>query len=83
VERREDMSARIVRHYQGDYYQIIVDSAKHTDEERNENVVVYQNTHGELFALPSWEFWTNVEVDGQIIPRFEVVAVFPNPRLDT
>jgi hypothetical protein len=63
----------VYRHYKGNTYQVI-GNAKHSETE--EDLVVYQTLYGAfgLWVRPLDMFCEKVEVGGQIVPRFELVA---------
>jgi hypothetical protein len=63
----------VYRHYKGNTYQVI-GIAKHSETE--EDLVVYQALYGAfgLWVRPLDMFCEKVEVGGQIVPRFELVA---------
>ena len=58
------------RHYKGNEY-TVVGVARHSETE--EELVVYLQQYGEhgLWVRPKAMFLETVEVDGQMIPRFE------------
>lgn len=59
------------RHYKGNTYQVL-GVAKHSETE--EDVVVYRALYGEygLWVRPLDMFCEKVEVEGKLIPRFEL-----------
>ena len=59
------------RHYKGNTYQVL-GVAKHSETE--EDVVVYRALYGEygLWVRPLGMFCEKVEVEGKLIPRFEL-----------
>lgn len=62
----------IYRHYKGYTYQVI-DSARHS--ETLEDMVVYRALYGEheLWVRPLAMFLENVEIDGKLQKRFELI----------
>ncbi len=60
------------RHYKGSTYQVI-GVAKHSETE--EALVVYRALYGKrgLWVRPLEMFQGNVEVEGQFVPRFELM----------
>lgn len=56
------------QHYKGGIYQTI-GIARHT--ETNEKLMIYQNGVGKIFARPLDMFNQDVDVDGEIVPRFK------------
>jgi hypothetical protein len=60
------------RHYKGNEY-IVIGVAKHS--ETLEEMVVYRQDYGEqgLWVRPKEMFLETVEVDGQLISRFEFI----------
>ncbi|MGI5309525.1 DUF1653 domain-containing protein [Rheinheimera sp. WS51] len=57
------------QHYKGGYYQVI-DCAKHSETE--EWLVIYRPLYGKatLWARPLTMFCENVEIAGELLPRF-------------
>ncbi|WP_114701748.1 DUF1653 domain-containing protein [Psychrobacter proteolyticus] len=66
------VSQGIYRHYKGSLYQVL-HTAQHSETE--ESLVVYRCLYGEygVWARPLAMFTETVTVDGQAIPRFELV----------
>lgn len=64
-----ELKAGIYRHYKGNEYQVI-DTARHSETE--ELLVVYRPLYGEraLWVRPLEMFIEEVEVNGQLQPRF-------------
>ncbi len=62
----------IYRHYKGNLYQVL-HTAKHSETE--EVLVVYRCLYGEygVWVRPLAMFAETVKVDGQEVPRFELV----------
>ncbi|NRD70770.1 DUF1653 domain-containing protein [Psychrobacter okhotskensis] len=62
----------IYRHYKGSLYQVL-HTAKHSETE--EPLVVYRCLYGEygVWVRPLGMFAETVEVDGKVIPRFELI----------
>ncbi len=60
------------RHYKGNEY-IVIGVARHS--ETDEELVVYHPDYGErgLWVRPKDMFLESVEVDGEIVPRFEFI----------
>lgn len=67
------IQAGVYRHYKGNAYQVI-GIAKHTETE--EDVVVYRALYGAfgLWVRPLDMFCEKVEIGGEIVPRFELIA---------
>lgn len=61
------------QHYKGAYYQVI-DCARHSETE--EWLVIYRALYGEfgLWARPLQMFAENVEIAGELIPRFQYLG---------
>ena len=55
------------QHYKGGIYTLIT-FAQHT--ETGDDLVIYQNERGEVFARPHDMFFEDVVVDGDSVPRF-------------
>lgn len=63
---------QIWRHYKGKHYKMLV-FCKHS--ETGEELVVYQRQEdGNTYARPLGLFFQDVEWEGQIVPRFVLVA---------
>ncbi|MCL4409150.1 MAG: DUF1653 domain-containing protein [Gammaproteobacteria bacterium] len=64
-----ELKAGIYRHYKGNEYRVI-DTARHSETE--ELLVVYRPLYGEraLWVRPLEMFIEEVEVNGQLQPRF-------------
>lgn len=62
----------IYRHYKGSLYQVL-HTAQHSETE--ESLVVYRCLYGEygVWVRPLVMFTETVEVDGKVIPRFELI----------
>ena len=60
------------RHFKGNYYEVI-DVCKHS--ETLEEMVIYRALYGEygLWVRPLKMFTEKVEVDGQLVDRFEYI----------
>jgi hypothetical protein len=58
------------QHYKGHLYEL-VDIARHS--ETLEDMVVYRQLYGEfgLWVRPAAMFFEQVEIEGQVIPRFK------------
>jgi hypothetical protein len=69
-----DVSIRkgIYRHFKGNKYKVI-GVARHS--ESNDSLVVYQPLYGDygLWVRPVQMFVEKVEVEGQVVPRFEFI----------
>ncbi|RDL44123.1 DUF1653 domain-containing protein [Marinomonas piezotolerans] len=65
-----DLASGVYRHYKGAEYWI-ERVAKHSETE--EEVVVYQALYGDYgwWVRPKEMFLESVEIDGEVIPRFE------------
>lgn len=62
----------IYRHYKGDEYRVLMEAK---NSETQEELVVYQNVKDEkkIWARPKKMFIEDVEVEGEIKPRFEFI----------
>jgi hypothetical protein len=62
----------IYRHYKGNLYQVL-HTARHSETE--ETLVVYRCLYGEygVWVRPIEMFGESVTVDGQQVPRFELI----------
>jgi len=67
------MSLDVYKHYKGGIYNVIGVS-KHTETE--ELLVVYEDTRGGLWSRPHRDFIGEVEVDGKLVPIFELIGSF-------
>lgn len=67
------IQAGVYRHYKGNTYQVI-GIAKHSETE--EDLVVYRALYGAfgLWVRPIDMFCEEVEVGGQLVSRFELIA---------
>lgn len=67
------IQAGLYRHYKGNTYQVI-GIAKHSETE--EDLVVYRALYGAfgLWVRPLDMFFEKVEIGGEIVPRFELIA---------
>ena len=67
------IQAGVYRHYKGNTYQVI-GIAKHSETE--EDLVVYRALYGAfgLWVRPLEMFCKKVEIEGEIVPRFELVS---------
>ncbi len=65
------------RHYKGPEYQVMLVA---THSETEEELVIYQALYGErgYWARPLAMFTEQVEVEGQMRPRFELVQADPD-----
>lgn len=59
-----------VQHYKGGIYIVITD-ARHTED--GEELVIYKDEVGNVWARPSQMFWGKVEVNGELIDRFSEI----------
>lgn len=64
------------QHYKGAYYQVI-DCARHSETE--EWLVIYRALYGDfgLWARPATMFCENVEIAGELLPRFQFISEQP------
>lgn len=68
----QEVTPGTYRHYKGEEYRVLY-VATHT--ETNERLVVYQAASGsEVWARPVAMFLETVDVDGEMIPRFERIG---------
>ena len=67
----------IYRHYKGNLYQVL-HTAQHSETE--ETLVVYRCLYGEygVWVRPIEIFSETVTVDGQQVPRFELIKALSN-----
>ena len=67
----------IYRHYKGNLYQVL-HTAQHSETE--ETLVVYRCLYGEygVWVRPIEMFGETVTVDGQQVPRFELIKALSN-----
>ena len=61
------------QHYKGAYYQVI-DCARHSETEQW--LVIYRALYGDfgLWARPLQMFTENVEIAGELLPRFQFIS---------
>jgi len=61
------------RHYKGNDY-LVIGVARHSETE--EEMVVYSADYGQfgLWVRPKEMFLEKVEVDGQVLPRFQFIS---------
>jgi len=59
------------KHYKGGVYTYITDAMLEWDREWH--VIIYEDEEGNRWVRPRVEFFGKVEVDGEIIDRFEKV----------
>lgn len=73
------ISPGLYRHYKGKVYQV-VGVAHHSETE--EEFVVYRALYGrfDLWVRPLKMFTEQVERNGKMVPRFEVVKEIPIPK---
>ena len=66
----------IYKHFKGNRYQVI-GVAKHSEGEPD--MVVYRPLYGDrkLWVRPLSMFLESVEIDGQLVPRFELINQAP------
>lgn len=69
----EDVPTGRYRHYKGQEY-VVLGVARHSETE--EELVVYRQDYGDrsLWVRPKSMFLERVEVEGQVVPRFEFVG---------
>jgi len=67
------IQAGVYRHYKGNTYQVI-GIARHSETE--EDLVVYRALYGTfgLWVRPLDKFCEKVEIGGERVPRFELIA---------
>lgn len=65
--------ADVYRHYKGGIYNVI-GMGKHT--ETQEEVVIYEGTDNKLWVRPLNMFMEKIEVNGQMVPRFQRLGEF-------
>lgn len=59
------------QHFKGAIYEKL-HIATHSETE--EQLVIYKTSTGEIFARPYAMFFEEVEVDGEMVPRFKEIA---------
>ena len=59
------------QHYKGPFYEVI-GQARHS--ETLEDLVVYRDSHGELWVRPLKMFLEEVEFNGKKVPRFKYIG---------
>jgi len=71
-EFQDPIPQGIYRHYKGNLYQVL-HTARHSETE--ETLVVYRCLYGEygVWVRPIEMFGESVTVDGQQVPRFELI----------
>ena len=67
------MQTGIYEHYKGNRYEVI-DTVRHSETE--ELMVLYRALYGDegLWVRPYSMFFEEVEVDGEVTPRFEYIG---------
>lgn len=67
------LEAGYYQHYKGAYYQVM-DCARHSETE--EWLVIYRALYGDygLWARPLNMFTENVEIAGELLPRFQYIG---------
>lgn len=63
----------VYRHYKGGIYNVI-GMGKHT--ETQEEVIIYEGTDNKLWVRPLDMFMEKIEVNGQMVPRFQKLGEF-------
>lgn len=58
------------KHYKGSIYELICIA---THSETDEKLVIYKNDQDQIFARPYVMFFEKVEVNGNLVDRFEEV----------
>ena len=78
---KPDLPHGYYQHYKGQYYQVH-DLAMHS--ETGEWLVIYQALYGQfgLWARPAVMFSENVEIAGELIPRFQFLGTSKPAGLD-
>jgi hypothetical protein len=73
IRQAEQLPRGRYRHYKGGEYEVI-DVARHSETE--ELMVVYRPLYGEreLWVRPLAMFVESVEIDGETMPRFQLMA---------
>lgn len=67
-----EISIGYYRHYKGDVYSVL-GTAKHT-ETGEELVIYYLASGGQWYARPVEMFTDQVEIGGEMVPRFQISA---------
>jgi len=58
------------KHYKGSVYEVLCEAIH---SETAEKLVIYKSCNGEVFARPRDMFYEKVEVDGNIVSRFQLI----------
>ncbi|PED63148.1 DUF1653 domain-containing protein [Bacillus toyonensis] len=58
------------KHYKGNIYELLLIA---THSETEEKLVIYKNKEGQVFARPYDMFFEEIEVNGELVPRFKEV----------
>jgi hypothetical protein len=58
------------QHYKGSLYELL-HIAIHS--ETDEKLVIYKDEHDKVFARPYHMFFEDIEVNGELIPRFKEI----------
>lgn len=58
------------KHYKGNIYELLLIA---THSETEEKLVIYKNEEGQVFARPYGMFFEEIEVNGELVPRFKEV----------
>lgn len=76
-EKQGGIKTGIYRHYKGNLYHVI---GEVIHSETEELLVIYRALYGEykLWVRPKAMFFENVEVGGQIVPRFALEVKVDN-----
>lgn len=67
------MKTVLCKHYKGGYYNLLMNG---THTETGEELVVYEDNKGSRWIRPAEMFHEAVEVEGKVVPRFELIGIF-------
>lgn len=79
--KKESIQPGIYQHYKGPRY-LVMGEVTHSETE--ETLVLYRALYGErgLWVRPAMMFTEQVEIEGELQPRFALVKASPDPLSD-